>query len=277
MKRWRTGAKRPRKICGLAERPFSRTSPAGSRRRACFDYLLQRASGGGGSSPWRSRRRKRGLASARGRACQATPTDWAISHIIGLGLDHQDRSRDSECRSRRPSSVLQRERMMRRPTGCQSNACYLLALKICFAGHGQPSGQRRTRRSWSRGAASSGEVSPPATPRRRTLLLFHSGRYRLAIPAVDIAIFIFGTNPLVPSRPVVITIAVSRMFTPVPVAAISVVTIPVPISIISPTLVPVHGSRHLDHGRRVRCDLDHGRRVRCDLDRGRVRCSLAAL
>jgi hypothetical protein len=53
---------------------------------------------------------------------------------------------------------------------------------------------------------------------------------------VDIAIFIFGTNPLVPSRPVVITIAVSRMFTPVPVAAISVVTIPVPISIISPTL-----------------------------------------
>ena len=82
-----------------------------------------------------------------------------------------------------------------------------------------------------------GEVSPPATPRRRTLLLFHSDRYRLAIPAVDIAIFIFGTNPLVPSRPVVITIAVSRMFTPVPVAAISVVTISVPISIISATLV----------------------------------------
>ena len=78
-------------------------------------------------------------------------------------------------------------------------------------------------------------MSPPATPSRRTPLLFHSDRYRLAIPAVDIAIIIFGTNPLAPSR-VVITIAVSRMFTPVPVAAISVVTIPVPISIISPTL-----------------------------------------
>jgi hypothetical protein len=79
-------------------------------------------------------------------------------------------------------------------------------------------------------------MSPPATPSRRTPLLFHSDRYRLAIPAVDIAIIIFGTNPLAPSR-VVITIAVSRMFTPVPVAAISVVTISVPISIISATLV----------------------------------------
>ena len=127
---------------------------------------------------------------------------------------------------------------MRRPTGCQSNPCNLLGLKIRFPCHGQPSEQRRTS-----GAPEvvvrhhPDEVSPPARLRRRTLLLFHSGRHRLAIPAVDIAIFIFGTNPLVPSRPVVITIAVSRMFTPVPVAAISVVTIPVPISIISPTLV----------------------------------------
>src|ERR1700716_4109154 len=79
-------------------------------------------------------------------------------------------------------------------------------------------------------------MTRPATPSRRTPLLFHSDRYRLAIPAVDIAIIIFGTNPLAPSR-VVITIAVSRMFTPVPVAAISVVTISVPISIISATLV----------------------------------------
>jgi hypothetical protein len=43
---------------------------------------------------------------------------------------------------------------------------------------------------------------------------------------VDIAIFIFGTNPLVPSRPVVITIAISiispTLVFPFTVAAISI-------------------------------------------------------
>jgi hypothetical protein len=41
MKRWRTGAKPPQKICGLAERLAPAPSPAGSRRRVFLLVKLQ--------------------------------------------------------------------------------------------------------------------------------------------------------------------------------------------------------------------------------------------
>jgi hypothetical protein len=54
----------------------------------------------------------------------------------------------------------------------------------------------------------------------------------VVIPAVDIAIFVFDTNPLPAARPVIITIPVPIMFTATPVVAIAV-----PISIVSAAVV----------------------------------------